>query len=89
MAIVENGAFVPIGFFYLVQRLSDKECADAISGKEGEGGFKEIQASESRELIQHQQDLMPAPRQSRKFLTQSAGNLVENEPDQGTGSRKV
>ena len=81
MAIVENGIVGAIGFLDLVQTLGDEEAFEAIARHEGQGRFEEIETSECRKLVEHQQDAVPAVL-CVQFLRQATADLVEDQTNQ-------
>ena len=87
MTIVEDGIGRPIGFFDLVQRLSDEIGAHAIARHEGQRALKKVEPPQRRKLVQHQEKF--APSRLRQGFRQPASDLVEDQPDQRLGSRQV
>src|SRR5256885_230029 len=58
MAVVQDRMVLAVGFVDLVERLRDEEAADAIASHEGQRRLEEVEASECRKLIEHQQQLV-------------------------------
>src|SRR3546814_5492495 len=81
MAIVENRIVEAIGLLDLVERLRDQEGLDPVARHEGERALEEIQPSERRKFVEHQQQ---APRSIARpeFFGETAPDLVEDEPDE-------
>ena len=52
--------FCAVGLLDLVQRLRDQEALQAVAGHEGERALEEVEPAERRELVEHQQQPMPA-----------------------------
>ena len=70
----------------LVERLGDEEGFHAVAGHEGERAFEEVEAAESRKLVEHHQHAVP-PGLGVQILGQAATDLVEHKPDQRLGAR--
>ena len=88
MAIVEDRIVWPIGFFDLIEGLSDQEGAQPVTRHEGQGALKEVEPAERGKLVEHQQDLSAAIAidLAVQLLGQPAAYLVENEPDERLGA---
>ena len=82
MAIVEDRVIWPVGSFELIQALCDQEAADAVARYKCKLALEEVEASEGRELIEHQQEFLP-PSIGIQALGQPPSNLVEDEAHQG------
>jgi hypothetical protein len=48
-------------FLDLVKRLCDQEALESVTGHEGERRLEKIEAPQRGELVQHEQQPMPAP----------------------------
>src|SRR5262249_57545865 len=57
-------------------------------GHEGEGGLKQIEPSQCRELVEHQQQSMPSVSRL-ELLGQSPSDLIEHKPHQRLGAADV
>ena len=61
--------FWPIGLLDLVQALGDQEAPDAVARHERERALEEVEAPERRELVEHQEQLLPAAIGSRSSVS--------------------
>ena len=61
--------------------MGDQKAADAVACHEGKLALEEVQAAEGCELIEHQQQLLPAPI-GIQALGQPPSDLVEDEAHQ-------
>ena len=60
MAVVEDRVIRAIGLVDLIERLRDQEGSQVVAGHEGQRRLEEVQPAQSRELIEHQQQLVAA-----------------------------
>src|ERR1700689_1450888 len=88
MAIVEEGVFWPMGACELIQALCDQEAADAVARHKCKLALEEVQAPERRELIEHQQEFLPAPI-GIQALGQPTSDLIEHEAHQRLGAGDI
>ncbi len=91
MAVVQYRVARPVGFFDLIQRLSDQVGAQAIAGDEGQGGLEKIQAAQRGEFVEHQEQLVPARDAVRAIqgFGQPPADLVKQQANQGLGAIDV
>ena len=80
--------FGAVGLLDLVQRLRDQEALEAVAGHEGERDLEEVEPAERRELVEHQQQPMPAVLRVQ-ILGQAPADLVEDQADQRLGPADV
>src|SRR5258707_14063284 len=76
VAIVENAVVLAVSLGELIQRLADQKGANGVAGLEGERRFKEVEPAQCRELVQHQQQLVPAL-DTLEALGQPPSDLVQ------------
>ena len=88
MAVVEDGVVRAVGLFDLVQRLRDQERLEPVAGHEGQRALKEIEPTERREFVEHEQDPM-APVLGVKVFGQPSADLVQHQSDQRLGAADV
>src|ERR1700710_1094096 len=88
VAVVEDRVVWPVGAFKLVEALSNQEAADAIACHEGKLAFKEVEPSESSELIEHQEQLLSLS-VDVQALGQSPPYLVQNKSQEGLRAGNV
>ena len=80
-----------VGLVDLVERLRDQEGAQAVAGHEGQRALEEVEPTQCRELVEHQQQLVAAGNAVRAIerLGQASADLVENQADQRLGATDV
>ncbi len=91
VAVVQNRMVLAVGFVDLVERLRDKEAADAVAGHEGKRRLEEVQAAQRRELVEHQQQFVAAldAVATVERFGESPADLVEDQADKRFGARNV
>jgi hypothetical protein len=76
--VVEDRVVRSIGALKLVQALRDQKASDPIPGNKRKLPLEEVEATEGRELIEHQQEFLPSSI-GIQALGQSTPDLIENE----------
>src|SRR5207245_9878834 len=84
MTIIEDRVIRPVCSFDLIERLRNKETLEPIARHEGERRLKEIKPSQCRELVEREQQSMPAAL-GLECLGETATDLVEYQPHQLLG----
>src|SRR5215467_14607042 len=67
MAVIEDRVVGAISLLDLIERMGDQETLQVVARHESERRFKEIEAAEGGEFVEHQQDSMPAVLRTQLF----------------------
>jgi hypothetical protein len=80
-----------VGLVDLVEGLRDQEGAQSVARHEGQRTLEEVEPTQRRELVEHQQQLVASGNAIRTIerFGQASADLVENQADQGLGAADV
>ncbi len=61
MAVVQDGVVGTVGLLDLIEGLGDEKALQSVTGHESQRRFEEVEAPQSRKLVEHEQQPVPPP----------------------------